>query len=296
MKIDFFKAGLLLAIAAPALLAEPAAFDWSVKPALLNSDNLSDLTAGARFKFSADRAGVGEANWSVGALLEGLVAAKAAANNEGIDAQLKGGAFRSFGREEKLDLGPVNKNATLTPEKPPFSYLLSAQLAVGCETDQRFDNSQISVGPELGFAHDNEGIAALVPSVYVSYERINLLAAKNLEQLGIPENDYWRLQVSASWHTMPFAQNISAPAWLKPIGLHGDLRYCRSYDIPKEGEALSQKENIYVAADLSYELSQTSVPHLNQVYVRVSHGRLPPATREDTTVYVGFVFSKNKSP
>lgn len=185
----------------------------------------------------------------------------------------------------RFDPNAPNTVASAPPSRRPV--MLKGDLKIGFETDQPLDNNQLTFGPRLRLTHtQNAGLWPLLPSVHLAYQRVKVLAATFLEQNGISQRTFWRFDASAAWKWRPFERSGNELAALTPIGLHLDVRYFQSFDLPSKARALGQEENIYTAGSVSYETPAWK--YVSSLYVTIAHGRLPPSTREDTTIYAGF--------
>src|SRR6185436_1462052 len=143
---------------------------------------------------------------------KGVVAWKEKANTEGLSAQLGGEYYKRFGGTVRLNLNqPIDPNAPPPPIAPntagTHDFLIGAGLKVGFESDQPFDNNQVTVGPRLSFTHtENDGLWPLLPSIALAYQRVHAFRAEQLSQLGVDQRTFWRVDVAASWKWRPFEQ------------------------------------------------------------------------------------------
>jgi len=264
-------------------------------PALLHSREDDHSSLGARFNYSiTGDILVDTLNARYFAKTAGAVAWNHEANPENLLVET-GAGFRwlvhtgaSSASTPINLLAPVNPNATNVPvaaSRRPVAF--RGDMKVGFETDQRFDNSNLTYGPRFGFTHtQNAGLWPLLPSVHVAYQRIKVMEDDFFQRNGISQRNFWRFDASAAWKWRPFERSGAESAALKPIGLHLDVRYFRAFDQPATARALDQEENLYTAGTVSYETAGWR--YISSLYLTVAHGRLPPSTRADTTIYAGF--------
>lgn len=275
------------------LLGDAPTFTHEFKPAIIDARDADRRTLGARFEFGVKRDFDATAFAAYGfATTKGTLTLESEANPENLVAEIGGGTAWRIGGTVPLSLEPPldPTQPSPPPATPIRDALINLDLKVGFETDQPFDNTQLAIGPRAGYTHtQNAGLWPLLPSLAVAYQRIHVLDSAFLTQHGIPERDFWRLDLSAAWKWRPFAR-ADANAILSRIGLHADVRYFQAFELPAEAQALNQEEAFYTAGTLSYE-TQTW-PWLRQVYLTVAHGRLPPSPREDTTIFLGVVLGK----
>jgi hypothetical protein len=278
-------------------LAGPPEFTRELKPALLHAREDSRRTVGARFDYGlAGDLGAGAVNSEYFGRTAGTVAWNHKANRENLAAEV-GASVRwifHFGatanQPAPIDLGarfdPTAPNPPVPPAAARRPVMLKADLKVGFEADQPFDNTQSTLGPRLRLTHtQNAGLWPLLPSVHAAYHHVNVLKSGFMRHNGIPERDFWRFDVSAAWKWRPFERTGREHASLTPLGLHLDVRYFQAFELPAPARALEQEENLYRAATLSYETAGWK--YVSSLYVTVARGRLPPSTREDTTVFMG---------
>ena len=207
-----FSAALALLACSPPLRADAPRFTHELKPALLSARDADLRTVAARFAFGARQdIAVPALSAAWFADTKGVLALKSRANPETISAQLGAEYFERFGGTVVL----TPTQPILDPNAPPpplapatagtHDYLVGAGLKVGFESDQRFDNSQFTVGPRLSFTHtENSGLWPLLPSVTLAYQRVHAVRARFLADNAISERNFWRLDLAAAWKWRPF--------------------------------------------------------------------------------------------
>jgi hypothetical protein len=263
-------------------------------PALLHSREDDHQSFGARFNYRvAGDLNVDTLNARYFAKTAGTVAWESEANPENIIVETGAGLRWLYHAGAPSTSTPINfgapidpnaKNVPVPQSRRPVS--LQGDLKVAFETDQSFDNNQLTFGPRLGLTHtQNSGFWPLLPSVHIAYQRIKVLEDGFLQQNGISQRNFWRFDAAAAWKWRPFELTGAESAALKPIGLHLDARYFRSYDLPARARALDQQENFYTAGTVSYETAQWK--YISSLYLTFAHGRLPPSTRSDSTLFAG---------
>jgi hypothetical protein len=289
------KIRLLLLTASLATTAF-AKVEGEIKPAFLKSEDSNERAAGVRFELKADSRDERSAQSThFSASTKGALATTAEANSENLTAEVAATIDRRIGGLVKINpSAPINPNEPPPPIGPaPWGFLASADVRIGFETDQRFNNSQLLLGPRLGLVHtERTGFRALAPSVFVSYDRVKVFESELLSSLGVTQRTFWRLEVDASWVWSPFERTDRAKDALTPLSLHADVRYFRSDDVPTAVKVRNQDDNLYTAVSLNYNTHALGWSRIEGFYVTVAHGRLPPSTREDTTIYLGVVVWK----
>jgi hypothetical protein len=162
---------------------------------------------------------------------------------------------------------------------------LSFSLLAGYESDPTLDNRNFTGGAEIGYVlTENQGFKALIPSIFVGYDFV-FNDQSNLEQDIEDNEDSRRARVFASWK-LPVGQWLSEA--LDGLNAHFDLRYYKSDGLSKVYRDADQDEAVYRAGALSYSFGAKPLWGIvNAVYVRLTTGRIPPVTDDNTTVGVG---------
>jgi len=216
---------------------------------------------------------------------KGTVAVDADLNTEPLNADAGITTSINFYKPPIIELG-AKPGQFLTKEEG-FNYgRLSFSLLGGYETDQRLDNRNITAGAELGYAlTETQAFKALVPSVFLGYDFVFVDHSEQQKSLGVDDGDSRRLRVFASWK-FPVGQWLPPP--LEPLDAHVDLRYYLNDGLPSVYRATDKDDAIYAAASLSYSFSQKPLwGFVDALFVRVATGRIPPETKDATTVMVG---------
>jgi hypothetical protein len=162
---------------------------------------------------------------------------------------------------------------------------LSFSLLAGYETDQTFDNRNLTGGAEFGYVlTENQGIKALMPSIFAGYDFV-FNDHSDLEQNLHDNDNSSRLRVFASWK-IPLGQWL--PGGINGLNAHFDLRYYKSYGLSREYQDADLDEAVYKAGSLSYSFgAEPLLSVVNAVYVRLANGRIPPVTHDNTTLMIG---------
>ena len=280
--------------------------DWSLKPSLLNASLDNDFAAALKYDAKLNyNLGLAPRD-DVTLTLEsrGTVATRASANSENLFAAFLFGYSHDF--YDWTSSGPVPEKGQRrgrplpTIEQNPFSALVDFSFKTRFETDQQFDNYNVTYGPQLGFTPKHQqGWTYLLPSCYVDYSRVEILHSQRYEQLGINEDALWRFDASAGW-LYPLGSELARDIpWLRPVDLQFDFHYYQSFNLPARARAASLDEAFYYAGTIGYSLRSINPDHpsgfaryVPYIYVSVGHGRLPPATRSQTMVFVGIIYGK----
>lgn len=296
---------LVLGLASARLLAGDAAGDtpspwkakFQAKPSLLHG-TASDVTAAAlrydtslRYHYdpwTSKLTGFAEA------LSQGTVATDARANTENLFAEIRGGLVYDFYEPPTPAAPPPpgERSPLDVPSTPTGGYdfgRISLAPNVRFETDQPFENYQLTYGGVLGYGNLKQtGWWALAPSVQAEFQRVEVLYSRYYHQLGVEEDAFYRLGLIASWDWAIGEDLAPNSRFWRPFGLHFDVRFYQSYDLPSGAGIPELRESLYFAGGINYELTGR-LKWIRSVYVTVAHGRLPPATEDETMVYFGVV-------
>ena len=214
----------------------------------------------------------------------GVLAGDADLNTEPLLSEAGFTAAINFYRPPIVRLGD-QPGEYITVEKGFNWGRLSLSLLAGYESDQTLDNRNFTGGGEIGYVMtENQGFKALIPSVFVGFDFV-FNDQSDLEQDLGDNDDSRRTRVFASWK-LPVGQWLSGP--LDGLNAHFDLRYYKSEGLSKAYRDADQDEAVYSAGALSYSFGSDPLwGVVNAVYVRLTNGRIPPVTDDNTTVMVG---------
>src|ERR1051325_5477962 len=300
--------GLLFAVLVrPAPAGDDAEFkpEGNVKPGLLHGSASDGLAPALKFNGSL-RYDLGlDLRDDVSMLLEsrGAVASDARANSENLYAAFHFGYSHTFYDWNNTgDVpAPGERRGRPLPGIEPAgpSGLLDVFFKTRFETDQPFNNYNVTYGPHLGFSPGAQSAwTYLIPSsCYVDYQRVEILHSVRNQQLGITDQTFWRFDASAGWYYPVGSQLASDITWLRPIDTQLDFHYYRAFDLPAGARQAGLDDAFYYAGTLGYNLRSLNpdrpssfarfVPY---VFLSVGHGRLPPSTRDQTMIYLGIVY------
>lgn len=283
--------------------------DFDLKPSLLSASSLDDLQGavgyGARIRYEV--APSTHSGFWVQGESKGLVATDARANSEGLFADAQVGWFRLW--EPYTVTVLTNRTSAGSSGRPVerleygLGVLLDLSMKVRFETDQPFDNYNLTYGPQIGFTPlHRDGFRQLIPFFYVDYQRVEVLQSVRFESLGIDEDAYWRLDVAAGWDLDVGSWWFSRTRWLRPVSLGFDLHYYRAFELPDGASEANFDDGLYYAGTLNYNfraLREGEPPKWTDwvplVYVKVGHGRMPPVIDEQTMIQFGLVYTWGKS-
>jgi len=280
--------------------------DWSLKPSLLRGSGPDSFSPALKYQGSA-RYDLGLAprdDLALSVEARGAVAWDARANSENSFAAFYFGYTHNF--YDWISTGPVpapgeRRGRTLPAiEQKSFSALVDLFFKTRFETDQPFNNYNVTYGPHLGFTPKHQqGFLYLLPSCYVDYQRVEILHSRRYNELGINEDGFWRFDASAGWYYPIGAELARNVTWLRPLDAQFDLHYYRAYDLPAGAAQAGLDDAFFYAGTLGYNLRSLNpdqpswfARYVPYVYVSVGTGRLPPATRSQTMVMVGLVYGK----
>ncbi|MBM9616477.1 hypothetical protein JWJ90_19610 [Desulfobulbus rhabdoformis] len=280
---------LLLVASSPVLATGSWDHNYKFRPGLLSAD--SQWTPALSYDISLMKTLWSESenqafrkSISAGVATNGTLAGDADLNNEPLLANARISTFINLYRPAIVSLG--DKPGEYRTEKEGFNWgHLSFSLLAGYETDQALENRNLTGGAEVGYVlTENQGFKALVPSIFVGYDFV-FNDHSDLEQTLGGEDDSRRVRLFASWK-LPVGQWLSDS--LDGLNAHVDLRYYKSDGLSQAYRDADKDEAVYTAGSLSYSFGDEPLwGVVNAVYVRLTDGRIPPVTNDDTTVMVG---------
>lgn len=268
-------------------------FKWAgqVAPAYLTGGG--DSSPGLLFEGSAIRPGdLGEIRLSA----KGTLALDEDVNPNPLVAELKvlkiwdryqppTGGDDPFGDpDQKMDPGY---------DKPDIEFGLDARF----ETDQARENYAWNLGLEAAYIAVSD-ISPKLPlnySLYLNLEWVETVASETQESLGLKDEDYLRLRAALSLK-YKVGEYFKTKQWT-PLSLHGDFRYYQDFDPADELKDAGLDSDLYWAGAISYEIGDPNSGFksalIDSVFLRVSGGRIPPETRDETTLFIGFVINSD---
>lgn len=279
--------------------------DLSLKPSTLHGSADGKLAGALKFdgRLRYDLAPSRVDGFSVVADTKGTLATEAQANSENLYAGVELGWAHLH--ESWTTLTNANRTSQRPGARPvekleyQLGWLLDVFFKTRFETDQQFDNYNVTYGPKIGFTpiHRTTFVRQLVPFLYVDYQRVEVLKSDDFVARGIDEDAFWRLDVSANWDLDVGGQFLNHVRWLRPISLGFDLHYYRAFDLPDGAEEAGFDDGLYYAGTFNYnfralydEVPAKWTDWIPLVYCSVGHGRLPPTLEEQTMVFVGIVY------
>ena len=297
---------LVLALTARGADADQWKTDWALKPSLLHASLDKDFTAALKYNAAVHYNLAIAPRDDLALTLEsrGAIATRARANSENLFAQFLLGYAHDFydwtATEPVLPPGQRRGRALPTIHQDAFSALVDFSFKTRFETDQLFDNYNVTYGPQLGFTPKHQqNWFYLLPSCYVDYQRVEMLHSRRYDQLGISENAFWRMDASAGW-VYPIGSELARDIpWLRPVDLQFDFHYYRSFDLPAGARAANLDEAFYYAGTIGYNLRSINpdqpsgfARYVPYIYVSVGRGRLPPVTESQTMIFIGIVYGQ----
>lgn len=280
---------LLLVTSGPAIAVDSWDLNYRFQPGLLTAD--SEWTPALNYDVKVSKVMWSEPEkqgfrkyLSVHVATRGALAGDADLNNKPLIADAGCTTAINLYRSPIVSLGE-QPGEYKTVEEGFNRGRLSFSLLVGYESDQTLENRNITGGAEIGYVlTENQGFKALVPSIFMGYDFV-LNDHSDLEQNLGDHDDSRRARVYASWK-LPVGQWISGS--LNGLNAHFDLRYFKSDGLSKTYRDADQDEAVYKSGALSYSFgSEPLWGVVNAVYVRLTNGRIPPVTDDNTTVMVG---------
>jgi len=280
-----------------------------LKPSLLSASSLDDIQGalgyetGIRYDFAPSL----DTGFWVQGESKGLVATDARANSEGLFAAANLGWFWQHEPQElRLVTNRTSQGTSGRPSREivyGFGFLLDLSARTRFETDQLFDNYNLTYGPQIGFTPiHRDRFNQLVPFLYLDFHRVEVLQSESFESLGIDEDAFWRVNVAAGWDIDVGTWWFSNVRPLRPVSLGFDVNYYYAFELPEGASEANFDDGLFYAGTLNYNFRalRTGEPPrwtdwFPLAYVKVGHGRLPPVVDEQTTIQVGFVFTWGKS-
>jgi len=179
------------------------------------------------------------------------------------------------------DLGPPPE--VVRPVMPGFVF---ARLSAAYETDQILDNQQLAAGVVLNYERDpTTAHRWLFPSLWVDYRRVHELGSKVSERLGVDEQRYWRLGASIKWDIALADLGLNGPVTGK-LRLVPAFEYYKSTDLALVLRQADLDESRNTSLKLICQLPEKSGlgKYLHDIRFSIAHGRVPPATKNQTTL------------
>jgi len=279
-------------------------YDLKLKPALLyGGDNDFAAAAKYRAKLRYDlRPWSSRASGFALGKSEGTLATRARIHSENIFAEVHlGGAYQL---QTDYTVPPPPPPGTMDPNAPPtvppptggFRYgLVELSFKGRFETDQPLENYAATFGPQLGYFHNNTANAwALVPSLFVDYQQVEVLKSRYYDSLGVDEDTFFRLSAVASWD-VSIGELLSEHRYVTPLAAVFNLRYSYAYNVPDAVKDQGKDQAWYWEAGLNYEFTDIGWKWLRNAYVTVARGRQPPVVENETMVFVGLVVGWDKT-
>ena len=267
----------------------PIQFD--IAPVVLTGDSLGDVTAGLDYDFFYRRSNIrnirlGEAESLIQIKLNGTVAIDEDLNKKGLISEGMAGFSLLGGRAQEHVFTPgmdVDSNRGAAKDIGNWGYIF-AGIDARHEATQTFDDQNLAAGMELGYINPrDENIYSFIPSVVMAYEFVDRVASD------IDTDNYSRFRIEASLKSS-FGKQFFAKSALEPVGLRLDGRYYKSTGMTDRLESTGQDEITYFAAALTYSPNILVYKVRRPTFfVRLSDGRLPPNTDDETVVSVGVI-------
>jgi hypothetical protein len=237
---------------------------------------------------------------------KGTLAARDEANSENLYAAAHAGLSHTFHQSAPIaPLPPPGQRRGVplpTVEPSRLSALLDLWCNARVEADQSFRNSNFTFGPHLGLTPGFQtGYAYLLPSLYLDFGYVDVLRSAVNRRLGVSDDGYWRSDLSAGW-SYPFGSlHAKETPWLRPVDLQADVQWTHTYDQPAAKADSALDHSVYVSGTIGYNLRSLHPEHparlsafLPYLYVSLAHGRLPPVEKNQTMLFLGFVYGRGK--
>jgi len=267
------------------------------EPKIISGDSLDDWTAGISYDvnyrtFGLYNISLGQADAMLEARLSGTLALDSDLNKETLISEALVGASLLTGEAGEDPLTPgqdLKKDLGRAADYNSRGYFFVGT-DLRHETDQEFEEQHLAIGVETGYINPkDEDIYSFIPSVIVAFEWIDPFQSQIRDNLSADKSGFSRFRIEASLKSS-FGRKLFAGTWIEPLGLRFDYRYFVSNDLDGALEAADQDEITYFAAALTYTRKK-QIGYLGHqtFFVKISDGRLPPATEDETIVTLGVI-------
>lgn len=304
-----FLSGITLATATCAVCARDTDADefnkhLSLKPSLLHASLDKNFSAALKYdaKLNYNLALAPRDDLALTLESKGVVATRPAANSENLFAAFLLGYAHDFydwtASEPVPVAGQRRGRALPTIQQNPFSALVDISFKTRFETDQLFNNFNLTYGPQIGFTPKHQqGWTYLLPSCYVDYQRVEVLHSERYQSLGIAEDAFWRLDASAGWLYPIGSELFRNHRWLRPLDVQFDFHYYRSFELSAGATSAGLEDGYYYAGTIGYNLRSINPDHPSSfaryvpyIYVSVGRGHMPPVAQNQTMIFFGITY------
>jgi len=276
--------------------APKASLAYHLKPALLEQPSAGSFMGGLDFGFKASyrlasspaktyrRSAFGSFD------LQGLLTTDSNHNPRPITVSLGAGGAINLSGPKIAERGP-RPGTEIIKQKGFYYGRASGSLDVGYETDQAGDNRNFIVGAKLGyvFTQPTSWYQDFIPSFVAAYDYVDIDKSQMQEQLGADDGDYQRGMVAASWK-FRIGHYGRLPEYLTGLSLHFDLRFYHDFNRSAAIEDADKDQAHYFACSLNYTFKKALWGNtLTGIYLQFNDGRIPPATDDDTQVFLGVI-------
>jgi len=281
---------LLLVVSAGPVRAQGQAtqpLKMSFKPSWLYSAETRKAAAGLQaellYDHEAGRQRISEwqAGYDLG--LRGAVTTESRFNPERLEASFQGGFVRRVTTGKVAEFTP----GSVTPPEEDYTAIgaWDADASAHYQSDQRLEEQSFVASLGGGFtATTTEGAWRLLPSLHAYLDWNQPTRSRVRDQLDVKREAFGRFRFEAS-ATLSLPE--TAPRWLLPFMVYADYRAVVLLG-DLEVAALEDYEQVnYFAADLAYLLPHGAVPWARDLYIRYSHGALPPSADAGDAVRLG---------
>ena len=172
----------------------------------------------------------------------------------------------------------------------PLSYYFAGSLMGRLESDQMQDNRLASFGAHLNAVNDNNsGFRGLIPDIGLHCEVARDCSSPAARRQGAENETFTRFRATAS-RVILLANYWKDPfPFLKSAKLIFDLRYYKEFERAEQWNDQGLDEAFYGA--FTFSLGNVfKIPHVSDVFLRLSAGRLPPNLEEASTITLGLTF------
>lgn len=285
-------------------------FKKKLKPTLLSSNDETGISPALEFKLSylRDVSMSPSLSRHFFAQSEGVIATNSEANSKNLFAEIGYGINKEFATPGTVPEFPDNtgtgSGAGFTFDQgaatPGQTYGNLAISATGrFETDQQFDNYNLTYGPHIGYVHTNgsawkDAWWSLIPSVQFSYHHINVLESKAFDSLGITDDSFWRFDGVADW-TFDIGNWVDPRRnhWYGGFSFGAKLQYSKAFELAPAATAAGLDDAWYYQGAINYRFEDgTKIAEwISEVYLAVGNGRIAPQPEDQTSVMLGVVLS-----
>jgi hypothetical protein len=289
---------LAAAASAPIAVAQPSGSDaerravsqqtrFELRPHL--AADAGTWTPGLRYDvlYRRDQAGRATA-WFAEVASTGYLLGVPGLNTEPLLVDLAAGFVKNFVQIDDNNLLPITTDPDTVDRQPLRDYgRLDAGVALGFETNQTFDDQQVTAGVEAGYVNIRTvGWWGWVPSLVVSARGVLPVTSAARDALEAETDPFVSVRGTAT--LAPRIGTLLPGQILQPLGLHVQATGHWEMGTGATWRDANRHRAGLIAGTLLYAVNQR-IRFIDQVYARFSRGRVPPYVVSGSTWTIGLV-------